>query len=163
MSINRNRGMTLIELVMAIVIIGVGVAGVMLVFSTVVGRSADPIARKQMLAIAEEMMEEITLQTFDVPGVVPANGLRVCTTGTGVAPRTAFNDVADFNGYQTTGICNLDGDAITSLSTYSLVVTVTPANAIGDKALGAGDVWQITVTVTHGTDSLTLVGWRARY
>lgn len=163
MSINRCRGMTLIELIIAIMIIGIGMAGVLMVFSTVVSRSSDPLVRKQMLAIAEEMMEEITLKQFDVTGSAPANGLRICTSGSGVASRANFDDVADFNGYQTAGICNIDGDAITALKDYGVGVAVTTTNAIGGAALAAGAVRQITVTVTHGTDSVTLVGWRTGY
>lgn len=163
MSIKRCHGMTLVELVIAIVIIGVGVAGVMLAFSTVVKNSADPLVRKQMLAIAEEMMEEITLKPFAVSGTAPVNTLKNCSSGTGVAPRSNFDDVSDFNGYQTTGICNIDGDAITSLSAYNLQVTVTTTNAMDGVVIATGRVKKITVTVTHGSDTLTLVGWRVNY
>lgn len=163
MSIKYGRGMTLIELVIAIVIIGVGVAGVMLAFSTVVKSSADPLVRKQMLAIAEEMMEEITLKPFAVSGTAPANTLKNCASGTGVAPRSNFDDVSDFNGYQTSGVCNIDGDAITSLSAYNLQVTVTTTNVMDGVVIAAGNVKKITVMVTHGTDTLTLVGWRTNY
>lgn len=163
MSIKRSRGMTLIELVIAIVVIGIGVAGVMLAFSTVVKSSADPLVRKQMLSIAEEMMEEITLKPFAISGTAPANTLKNCTFGTGVASRANFDDVSDFDAYQTTGICNIDGDAVVPLATYNLQVTITTTNAMDGVVLAAGRVKKITVTVTHGSDTLTLIGWRANY
>lgn len=163
MSIKHYRGMTLIELVIAIVVIGVGVAGVMMAFSTVVKNSADPLVRKQMLAIAEEMMEEIVLKPFVVSGTTPVNALKNCASGTGLAPRSDFDDVSDFNGYQTTGICNIDGDAMTSLSAYNLQVTVTTTNVMDGVTVAAGRVKKITVTVTHGSDTLTLAGWRVNY
>lgn len=158
--LNRSRGMTLIELVIAIIIISVGVAGVLLAFSTVVNRSADPLVRKQMLAIAEEMMEEITLQPFAIDGSAPANVLGNCGAG---ASRAAFNDVRDFNGYQTTGICNIDGDAISGLESYNVGVAVMLENAVGNGALAAGDVLRIVITVAHGMDTVSLTGWRANY
>lgn len=163
MSIKRSRGMTLIELVIAIVVIGIGVAGVMMAFSTVVKNSADPLVRKQMLSIAEEMMEEITLKPFAVSGTAPTNTLKNCTFGAGVASRANFDDVSDFNAYQTTGICNIDGDAVVPLSAYNLQVTVTTTNAMDGVVIAAGRVKKITVTVIHGSDALTLVGWRVNY
>jgi len=108
-------------------------------------------------------MEEITLKPFAVSGTAPMNTLKNCISGTGVASRADFDDVSDFNAYQTTGICNIDGDAITSLSTYNLQVTVTTTNAMDGVVFAPGRVKKITVTVTHGSDTLTLVGWRANY
>lgn len=58
--------MTLIELVIAIVIISVGLAGLLLSFSTVVKSSADPMIRKQLMSIASELMNEITLKPYTV-------------------------------------------------------------------------------------------------
>ena len=58
------RGMTMIELVVAIVILGVGISGMMLAFSTVAGGSANPIVLRQMQAIADEMVAEIALKPY---------------------------------------------------------------------------------------------------
>ena len=44
--------MTLLELVLAIAVIGIGLAGLLVAFNQAVFRSADPLVRKQMLAIA---------------------------------------------------------------------------------------------------------------
>lgn len=161
MLIKFQRGASLVELVLAIVIVSVGLAGVLVGFSATVKGSADPLIRKQMLAIAEEMLEEISIKHFDPSGTAPANVSKDCTTGTGIAPRTAFNDVADYNNYSTTGICNIDGDAVSTLAGYSLAVTVSSAAILG--ALGGGQVQQITVTVTHGAEQIQLVGWRVKY
>ena len=61
---SRQRGISLIELVMFIVIIGVAVAGVLTVMNSVTGHSADTLVRKQALAIAESLLEEIELMPF---------------------------------------------------------------------------------------------------
>ena len=57
-----QRGISLIELIMFIVIISAALAGILLVMNQVTGHSADPLIRKQALAIAESMLEEIQLQ-----------------------------------------------------------------------------------------------------
>jgi MSHA pilin protein MshD len=140
----RARGMTLIELILAIVVIGVGLAGVLVAFNQAVVRSADPMVRKQMLAIAEEMMEEITLKPYGDPGAAPAG-----------CARAAFDDIGDFNGYAANGICDIDGNAIPSLATYDVAVAVS-INALPNGV----DARRIEVRVTHGGETLTLVGYR---
>jgi MSHA pilin protein MshD len=142
------RGMTLVELILAIVVIGVGLAGVLVAFNQAVRGSADPMVRKQMLAIAEEMMEEITLKPFAVQTAVPPAG----------CARSAHDDVRDYNGYASVGICDIDGHAIPSLAAYSVAVTVT----LGALPNGVAAL-RVAVTVTHGADTLTLVGYRTAW
>jgi MSHA pilin protein MshD len=140
--------MTLMELVMAIVVIGVGLAGVLVAFNQAVFRSADPMVQKQMLAIAEEMMEEITLKPFAAQPVVPPAG----------CARAAHDDVLDYAGYAWAGICDIDGVAIPSLAAYGVAVAVAPAVLPNGVA-----ALRVTVTVTHGADVLTLVGYRTAW
>ena len=142
-AMRSSRGMTLIELILSIVVIGVGLTGVLVAFNQAVSHSADPMVRKQMVAIAEEMMDEVGLKPF----AAAAN-----TAPAGCA-RNTYNDVADYK--TTTGICDIDGTAIPSLSTYNVAVAVT-AGALPNGVAAL----RIAVTVTHGTDTLTLVGYR---
>jgi MSHA pilin protein MshD len=143
-----QHGFTLVEMIIAVVVIAVGLTGVMLAFQTTIRASANPIVTKQMLAIAEEMLEEIELK----PYAAAAN------TAPGGCARNTYNDVRDYNGYASTGICNIDGTAIGSLSSYSVSVSVTSAALSGVSA-----ALKIVVTVTHGSDTLQLTGWRTDY
>lgn len=159
----RLSGFTLIEMIIAIVIIGVGLAGVLTAFSTVVKSSADPLIHKQMLAVAEEMMEEVLLKPFAVSGVAPVNAATSC--GVAAAVRTAFDDVSDYHNYQTTAICDIDGVAVAGLGTYGVRVTVVlnAAPAADLVGLPIGAVKKIIVVVTHGGETISLVGWRTDY
>lgn len=146
MSSERQAGMTLIELVTAIVVVGVGLAGVLAAFLAVVKSSSDPLVHKQMLAVAEEMMDEITLKSY---APVASGGASGCA-------RNTFNDVDDYNGYSSSAICDIDGTVV--LSGYSVAVSVVPGTLSG-VALAK----KITVSVSHGGDSFQLIGWRTGY
>jgi len=61
---SRQRGVNFIELIIFIVIVGVAVAGILLVMNNTTQRSADPQVRKQALQIAEALLEEIELAKF---------------------------------------------------------------------------------------------------
>ena len=144
----KTRGFTLPEALLAIVVISVGLTGLLLAFSTVARSSADPVVRKQMLAIAQALMEEITLK----PYAAAAN------SAPGGCARDTYNDVADFNGYSSTGICTVDGVAIAQLATYNVSTTVASGTLFGVTAAKT-----ISVTVSHGGETITLTGWRTDY
>ncbi len=147
----HQRGLTLVEMVLAIVILGVGLSGVLIAFSTVTRGSADPVVTQQMLAIAEEMLEEIQLK----PYAVAAN------TAPAAYARNTFNDVLDYNGYDTSvpkKIYTIDGTPVGSLDGYSVRVQAQSA-----ALAGVGAALRINVTVTRGSDSLTLTGWRTDF
>ncbi len=57
-----QRGISLIELIMFIVIVSASLAGILGVMNLVTRHSADPLVHKQALAIAESLLEEIELQ-----------------------------------------------------------------------------------------------------
>jgi MSHA pilin protein MshD len=146
---SAERGFTLVEMVIAIVVLGVGLAGVLMTFSQVSRNNASPVLRKQMLAIAEEMLEEITAKPF----------VAVTNTAASGCARDDFNDVADYNGYATTNqICSTDGTAIPALAGYSISVAVAAGTLVGVTA-----AQRIQVTVSTQGESLTLVGWRTNY
>src|SRR5436305_5594706 len=72
-----SRGFTLIELIAFVAILAVGLAGVLIAFRAAATDSADPVIRKQALAIAESMLEEVQQMPFtfcdpDDPAVTTA-------------------------------------------------------------------------------------------
>jgi len=156
MSVRRMRGFTLVEMVVAMVIIGVGLGGVLLTFNTVVKSSADPMIQKQMVAVAEELMEEILLKPHAVAGTAPTNALAAC--GAALSVRSGFDDVRDYHLYRTTGVCDVDGDAVAGLESYAVSVNVSLASW-----QGVADTLRIEVTVTRGGESFRLIGWRTPY
>jgi len=60
----RQRGVTLVELVIAIVIVGIAAAALYSAMASITARSADPMLRQQSLMLAEACMEEILGHPF---------------------------------------------------------------------------------------------------
>lgn len=143
-----RRGFTLPEALLAIVVVGVGLAGLLVVFSTISRSSANPVLRQQMTAIAQELLEEIQLKPYAAAANAAAAG----------CARDTYNDIADYDGLARTGICTIDGVAIDALAGYAVSVSVANGTLAGVSA-----VKLITVTVSQGGDSLALSGWRTDY
>ena len=185
---NSQRGISLIELIMFIVIISIALAGILLVMNRVTGHSADTLIRKQALAIAESLLEEVELMPFTYcdpndASAVSATSTAGCTNSqdviTGPVPNTEsrggllsvpiysdpFDNVADYGGFfmPAGGIKDIGGNAIGPASGYSAGIAIARAGT--SLSLPADDAaLRITVTVT-GPDGTPVVldGYRTRY
>src|SRR5262245_66021056 len=58
----NSRGVSLVELIVFVVVVSVGVAGVLLALNMSTRASADPLVQKQALAVAEAILEEVQLR-----------------------------------------------------------------------------------------------------
>jgi MSHA pilin protein MshD len=172
MSMNRcaQRGFTLIEVIIFIVVVGAGLAGILSVMNTVVKSSADPLIAKQTVAIAESMLEEILLKEYcdpdsatlspTAPPVCPASRIAADQE----AARADYDDVDDYNGYSHTGIVDLTGATVAGLTNYNITnVTVAVTTVAQNAALNAIGAKRVTVTVTGPQGAITLTGYRSNY
>jgi MSHA pilin protein MshD len=182
---HRQLGISLIELVMFIMIVSVGVVGILSVINVTAKSSADPQLRKQALAVAEALLEEVQLMPFtdcDPEGYDPD---AACTTlesigfelayaaqpanetrGSLIAP---FDNVNDYHGFPLPGGGGDIGSSgvVIVPAGYNASVSVTPDGGLGPAAglIAAADALRIAVTVTYnsGNDSIVLEGYRTRY
>jgi MSHA pilin protein MshD len=164
-----QRGLTLIELIVFIVIVGVALAGVLTVLNHITRHSADPMVRKQALAIAEALMEEVMLQPFtwcdpDDANAATATGYAGCPVsennlaaeaGEARASATPLDNVNDYNGVSTT--TNIAGGGSAA---YTATVSVAQDSLNG---IAADASLLITVSVTAGAETIQLQGYRTRY
>ncbi|MRX11676.1 type II secretion system protein [Pseudoduganella sp. FT25W] len=72
-SAHRQQGVTIVELVIFIVIVGIAAAAILQVVNLATRNSADPLRRKQAMLIAEAYMEEVQQAQFTVCDVSDAN------------------------------------------------------------------------------------------
>ena len=131
---NRQSGMTLIEVVISIVVIAIAVSAVLGVMSMTVQRSADALVVSQAVSIAEAYVEEITLKPFVDPDGIDGEALR-----------TNFDDMDDYDGLLDSGAFDQFGNAISGLGDYTISVAVTPSAAL--PSLPAADVLRVDVRV----------------
>lgn len=176
---NRRRqfGLSLIELIMFIIIVGIAVAGVLSVMNQVSASSADPMLRRQAQAIAEALLEEIELQpsTFCDPDdanaatATSAAGCASATTRETLGPEAGesrftspqFDNVNDYNGYSMSPIVDITNTAVAGLGAYTASVAITEDGAA--FGLAADAVHRIDVRAQAGTTDITVTGYRFRY
>jgi len=182
-----EHGVSLVELIVFIVIVGIAAAGVVGALSMATRASTDPMIQKQALAIAEALLEEVQLQPFtycdpDDPQAATALSTAVGATGCTVAASvenccapeatapygpetrtsatTPFDNVNDYNGYPTplvAGITDITGTPISGLDGYTASVTVAAQDVATVPPVPASDSLLITVTVTGPMGSNTTV------
>jgi MSHA pilin protein MshD len=149
----KQRGFTLVELIIFIVVVAAGLAGILSVMNTVVKSSADPMVRKQAMALADSILEEILLKSYCDPdpggAPAPACGAHVVKTN-----RVDYDNVDDYDGKSNAVFTDLP----TELSSYVIGI------AVGDGSATLGvTAKRVTVTITHGSEIVSMTGYRANY
>ncbi|MFT7558718.1 MAG: MSHA pilin protein MshD [Flavobacteriales bacterium] len=155
-----SHGVTLVELLFFLVVMGIAMAAVVNVFSQSILTSNDPLIRIRALELGQAQLDAILSRNYDEAspsGGIPAcnsNGTSLCV---GITADADYDDVGDFNGF-------ID----TSHAGYSVSVTVTEAG--DDFGLAIEDARLITVIVAMPTThqnpinpTLTLSAYRANF
>jgi MSHA pilin protein MshD len=133
--VHHQRGMTLIEVVISIVIVAIAVGAVLGVLSQNARHSADALVLSQAVSIAEAYIEEITLKPFVDPDA------------DGEAVRADFDDVDDYDGLVDAGAADQFGNPIPALAAYTVSVDVSPSAAL--PSIGAADAVRVDVRVQY--------------
>ncbi|HUF74413.1 MAG TPA: prepilin-type N-terminal cleavage/methylation domain-containing protein [Gammaproteobacteria bacterium] len=146
----KQGGMTLIEVVIAIVVIAIAVSAVLGVLARNVGASADAMIVSQGITIAEAYLEEISLKAFADPDGAD-----------GEIGRANFDDVDDYDGLVDAGAADQFGNPIPDLAGYTVSVAVNASSAL--PGIGAADAYRIDVRVQFASAvDYMLSGYRTR-
>lgn len=172
-----QHGISLVELVVFIAVLGVGIAGILGVMNLTVRGSASPLAQKQALAIAEAYLEEALAMPFtycdpDDPAAANAQNTGACATaelvGTeggetraGTPPFDNVSDYANLSGVP----AGLDAVPIGGLGAYQVAVAVAEHSLTdGANPVPAAASLRVTVTVTGPNDTVVVLdGYRSRH
>ncbi len=137
--LRQQHGVTLIEMVIFIVIVGIAVTAVMTVYINVGRTAADPMVRIRSIELGQAMLEEILLKAYD-DGTPPGGGCvqfssgSRCSGGPSATAQTAagfgsdnsetratFNDVDDYHDLAYCGANVSAADAACSSSCQPLL------------------------------------------
>ena len=143
---HKQAGATLVELIITIVIISAALVGIFSVINLTTRHSADPVVQQQAIAIAESYLEEILL--------LPVNDPDGSNSG---ESRSTFDNIDDYHNLNNVGVIDQNGNAISSLSNYTIVVSVS------DQTIDSVPLKQVNVTVSRANTTITLTGYRASY
>jgi len=140
----RNAaGLTLVELVVSITLIGICSATVLGFISKTSERSARVLLDQQATGVAESYLQEALSKSF-------------------VSQAGARNDVGDYN-FTETGAHDSQGNAIAGLGGFDVQVSAQYV-AFGTITLASQQCYQVIVTVTDSFGgSVSLVGYRTAH
>jgi MSHA pilin protein MshD len=147
----RHRGVTLIELVVAITIVAIAATTILGALAAVATRSADAMMQQQAIAIAESYLNEILQRWVVDPNGTPPN------TG-----RASWDLVDQYNGLVDVGAHDQFGNPIASLNTYTVSVSTSQSSALGGVPAAAARRVDITVSYPPSAN-VTLSGYRTSY
>lgn len=165
----RARGVSLVELIVFIVVVTVGLAGVLSAFHLAFRHSADPLWRKTSLALAEAMMEDVLSKGYQNDPADPDNTSAIlgCTPNTPLPCyanndlfRVNYNDVDDYKGWS-----NLPRDLSQAYLPLAILHDCTVAVAVDAPAAldGGVNAKRITVTATCNGEVVALQAYRGNF
>ncbi len=182
----RLSGFGLIELLITIVIVGIALVAILTVQARANLMSADPQLRKQALAIAEGLLEEINLARFTWCDPNDANAETAASpAGCASLPEVVgqeaggvgrpFDNVNDYvSAYGTPTTYTTDAAGFSFPSGYTATVSISTDANLGptgavitpvDATAANAKVLRITVSVSYpnSVNPLVLDGYRTRY
>ena len=159
-SVRRQPGFTLVELVLTILVMSIAVVGLSSALGFSLRHQSDGVWQIKSVALAQAYLEEISARNFDEN--TPVGGLPACNSGTCSAisndgeARALFDDVDDYDGIDDAPPLDVNGVARAGYSGYRVQVVVRYANAgeITSWVLDdSTDLKLVTVTVTPPSGS----------
>ena len=153
MNKSQQRGFTLIELIIYIVVIVFGLAGILSIMNVVVRNSTDPMVRKQAIVLAESILEEILQKEYSDPDGEPNPNIT----------RATISNVDDYNGKTETLFNSISGAGGWPVALDGYLVSIAVIATTLGNANSSVQAKKITVTVNGRGHVISLTGYRADY
>lgn len=177
----NQSGVTLVEMIIAIVIISIASVALLQGLGLQTQRNVDPMIQTQAQALARQFLDEAMSRTFFEtsadprvdPSISQAEALDSATDTSArdnnATNRLAFNNIFEYQDYNQPAQ-NIDGSSIDELSGYQINIDIdhSPGLILGTITNPVAScppaIFLITVTVTDPRgQSVQLQGYRASY
>lgn len=144
----RQLGVTLIELVITIVVLGIALSAMISALSTGIAQSATPLWESRSLELTQAYLDEILAMKFDGTQAVGGGEVSgLCSISVDGQARSAFDDVDDYNGLLDSPPQLIESSLdMSTYAEFSVAVSVACAGSelgLADDALAK----RVTVTV----------------
>ncbi|NJN52656.1 MAG: prepilin-type N-terminal cleavage/methylation domain-containing protein [Gammaproteobacteria bacterium] len=169
-----SRGFTLVEVVIAMLLISIAALGISYVLGIGFRHQSDALWQSKAVALAQAYHEEIASRRFDENS--PLGGVPPCSASTTACSlatafddgelRATFDDVDDYDGLHDAPPLDSQGVIRSGYDSFTVGVTVTYADAALMAALGlddATDAKRIRVTVSSPEGNLVFTALRGNY
>ncbi|MBU2863599.1 type II secretion system GspH family protein [Reinekea forsetii] len=180
-TISNQKGVTLVELIIAMVIISIAAVAILQTLGSQTVRNVDPMIQSQAQMLARQFLEEVTGKSFFDGSADPRlnsglsrtqiNNSVVDQSRAGAPSRVAWDNIYEYDGYTQSGLQDVYGNALTEFSNFSVDIEVDISSTVsinGDSNSATANCppkyMAITVTITDPRGNNTaLSGYRARY
>ncbi len=177
---SKQNGVTLVELIIAIVIISIAAVALLKGLGQQTRANVDPMIQSQAQLLAKQYLSEVLSKSFFDPSADPRlkpnlsdtainNSVRDQTGRAGSSNRLNWNNIYEYQGYDNS-VSALDGSAIPALSRYRVAITINieAGLSLGTLSNSAATcppiIALITVTITDPRNQTTnLSGYRTSY
>lgn len=153
MHLTRNRGFSLIEATLSVVVVGVMLVAAMRVLGASVRTRASGREQARAILLARRVLEEVMQKHYTDPDSDVGE------------TRATFDDVDDYNGWTQTLPTDVDGTPLDTYTGWTISVAVAYADPLlpaqnGNSASGLKRI-AVTITASSGAKT-TLTGLRAQ-
>jgi len=157
----QNKGITIIEMIAVIVVLGLSIPILLTVWADVAWRSSRSEAIADATFYAEELMEHVKLMRYDEHTAspwTPTSGFGTDGGSENSANSATFNDVDDFVGTTDPAVTNVPGGFRRSVTVEYVRLVNNEWQSCGSTSCGNATTClacsdccykRITVTVTH--------------
>jgi len=182
--LGTQRGVTLVELIISIVIIGIAATALLQSLGFQVLSNVDPMQRSQSQLLARQFLSEVASRSYYDPSADPRTNptmsnaavsasIQDQTASDAIQPRSNWDNVFEYDGYNSgpSGITDAQGNNIDGLENYQVQVLIDISHSVqlGDISNSPdpdcpAKIMQITVTTTDPRGQQTILnGYRTGY